>query len=115
FFKSQLAFLAQFLDEMKVVDHLLVRRLAFLILFLEDFRRRARISGKKEEEVIFQVDARRLGDLERPRFNAVVGMKFKTGNASVSGDILILLANRFLKATQFDFTSLFGKVRWTYR
>ncbi len=38
------------------------------------------------------------------RLTAIVSIKFKTGNAAICRDILILFTNRLLQNIQFNFT-----------
>ena len=79
FLQCRLALRRKVFDEVKIVDHRLVGRFTFVILLLENRRRRTRVTGKEKEKIVFQAEQRVLGDRKWPRLHLVVRQKPETG------------------------------------
>ena len=108
-FQRTLALQAEVFDEVQIFNHPRVGLFRFLVLLFQNRRRRTRITGEKEEQIVFEIVARFIGKLQWPRFNFAIGKKFETSDAAVSRDVLILFADGFLEAPQFDFARLRGE------
>ena len=97
---------------MQILHHCFVGLFAFVVLFLEDLRGRARIAGKEEQEVILQVIQSLFRDFQRPGLDLSVGHEFETGDAAVGRNVLVLFSNRFAQFFQLNVTGLLGEFSW---
>src|SRR5437588_24969 len=113
-FLDVLALVAEVLDEMQVIHHLLLVPFALAVLLLEDARGRSAVSGEEEQQVVLQVVKRVGVDLERRGFDFVIREELKTGHAAIGRDVLILFADRLAEAVDLDVTRLFGQLVRVY-
>src|SRR4051794_17270862 len=58
-----LALLSQFFNKMEVFQHGWISLLTLIVLFFQDRRRRPRVSGEEEQQIVLEVKERFLGDL----------------------------------------------------
>ena len=109
-----LALVAELLDEVEVVDHVLVAAAALLVLVLEDAAGGAAVAGEEQEQVVLEVVERLGVELERVGLDVAVGQELEAGQPAVGGDVLVLLADRLLEQVDLDVARLLGQSRgWT--
>ena len=101
---------SQVLGKVQILQHGVIILLSTLVLVFQDVSRLARKTRKKEQEVVFQFKKRIHLDRQRVGVNGIIGMKFKTGDAAICRNVLVLLADRFMQAVDLDFTCLFGQL-----
>ena len=100
---------AEVFDEVQIFNHGLVVRFRFHVLLLQNRRRAARIAGEKQQQIVFQIVARLVGNFQRPRLDFSVRQKIEARQTAVSRDVLILFANRFFQPVQLDVARLRGE------
>ena len=68
--------------------------------------------SEEQKKVLFEVEHRIHRDLQGRGRNLVVAMKRKAGQAPVSRDILVLLADRFAQPIDLDLAGRFRQILW---
>ena len=92
---------------MQIIEHRLVVLFRLFVLIFQDAAGATAVAGKKHHEVVFEIVARLFGDFRRPCFHASVFVEIEASDPAGGGDVLVLLADRFLEAIDFDVAGLF--------
>jgi hypothetical protein len=107
--QRRLALAAELLHHVQLRDHIGVVMARPRVLLFKDRRRRARETGEKQQQVVFQVGQRLAFELQRRDLHAIVGQELETGDAAERGDVLILLAHRLMQQVDLDAAGLLGE------
>src|SRR5581483_4141829 len=105
-----LAAIAELLDEMQIADHLGVALLALVVLLLQDFPGRARIAGKEQQQVVFEVIQGLLRNAQGVGLDGLVAPEFEAADVAIGRDVLILLADWLLEDVELDVAGLLGQL-----
>ena len=107
-FQRLLALHAQLFDEVQILHHGLVHAFGFVVLLLQNLRRRARVAGEKEQQVVLQIEERFLGEFHRDDLHFSSRQKVEGSHATDRRDVLILLADGLVQFLQLDLAGLRG-------
>src|SRR3990172_1971009 len=107
-FQRFFATIANFFDEMKILDHFVVAVLRAIFLILENTAGVTRIARKKQQDVVLKIKKCVHGYLERHGSYTVIFMESKAGQAAIRSDVLILFTDRLAQAVNFNMASQFS-------
>ena len=83
---------AELLDEMHIGDHILVVLLAPVVLLPQNVARRAGITSKEQQKVLFHIVERPLANLQWPDFHLPTGEEAEASDPAKGRDVLVLFA-----------------------
>src|SRR5258706_9654724 len=81
------------------------------MLIFQDVARAAREASENQHQVVFEPVQQFHVELQRPGYDAVVGVEVEAGHAAVRGDIGILFPDRLAKLVHLDITRQLRELR----
>ena len=96
---------AEFLDEVQIVEHFGVGLLAANLLVFENLAGAAMKPVKNSSRLSSRLKSV-SGDPQGTGLDLVAGVESKTGDAAVGGNVLVLLADRFVQPVDLDVAGL---------
>ena len=101
---------AEVFDEVEVVEHALVGRLALGLLVGQDGARAARVAREEHEQVVLEIVKRVLRNLEGRHGDAACFVDLEAGEPTEGGNVLVLFSDGLFQAVDFDRARGFGEL-----
>jgi len=109
-FERDPAAIAQLLHIVQVLQHVIVALLRPGILIFQDCARAAGETGEEKQQVVFEIEHRVHAERQRLRDDLVLAREGEARDASICGDVLILLPDGLSQPVDLDMARQLGEL-----